>query len=407
MWRPDGREIAYVTAGDPKLIYYSTHHLALVPAAGGERTHPDAAIWIATCSSRNGAQDGRSIYFLIEDDRNQHLARIERREAARSSASSKAVARLARSTSVAQRGASRCSTARWIRPHAVYARRRPQAARADASQRRVARAACSLGTTEEISFASKDGTRISGFVVKPPGYVAGRRYPTLLWIHGGPVSQYANSFTTPWQIFAAHGYVVVGANPRGSSGRGEKFATAIYADWGNKDARGRARRGRPRRPAGHRGSAATRRRRLELRRHPHQLRDRPRHALQVGHQRRVDVATCWPATAPTCTSASTKRSSACRGRTSTSGCTTRIRSCTPIASGRRRCSCAASSDFNVPLLNSEQMYQALRSLGVDTQLDDLSRPVPRPEQAELSARPHAARTGLARQVPEGNGPRSN
>ena len=96
-------------------------------------------------------------------------------------------------------------------------------------------ASVKLASTEPISFASKDGTRISGFVVKPPGYVAGQRYPTLLWIHGGPVSQYANSFTMPWQIFAAHGYVVVAANPRGSSGRGEAFSTAIYKDWGGKD----------------------------------------------------------------------------------------------------------------------------------------------------------------------------
>jgi len=81
----------------------------------------------------------------------------------------------------------------------------------------------------------KDGTRINGFIVKPPDYMPGRRYPTLLWLHGGPVSQYANSFTTAWQIFASSGYVVLGVNPRGSSGRGESFATAIYADWGNKD----------------------------------------------------------------------------------------------------------------------------------------------------------------------------
>ena len=96
-------------------------------------------------------------------------------------------------------------------------------------------ASVKLGSTEEISYASKDGTRINGFIVKPPDYRPGRRYPTLLWIHGGPVSQYAHSFSMSWQIFASHGYVVLGVNPRGSSGRGEAFATAIYADWGNKD----------------------------------------------------------------------------------------------------------------------------------------------------------------------------
>jgi len=93
-----------------------------------------------------------------------------------------------------------------------------------------------LATTEEITVASRDGTRVGGFVVKPPGFVGGRRYPTLLWIHGGPVAQYANSFTPTWQVFASRGYVVVAMNPRGSSGRGEPFATAIYADWSTKAA---------------------------------------------------------------------------------------------------------------------------------------------------------------------------
>jgi dipeptidyl aminopeptidase/acylaminoacyl peptidase len=89
---------------------------------------------------------------------------------------------------------------------------------------------------EEISFPSKDGTEIRGFLVKPPDYKPGKRYPTILRIHGGPVWQYYNDFANlDWQIFAARGFVVVAANPRGSSGRGERFSRAIWADWGNKD----------------------------------------------------------------------------------------------------------------------------------------------------------------------------
>jgi dipeptidyl aminopeptidase/acylaminoacyl peptidase len=57
----------------------------------------------------------------------------------------------------------------------------------------------------------------------------------VLRIHGGPVSQFANEFDFAWQLLAAQGYAVVAANPRGSSGRGEKFSMAIWADWGNKD----------------------------------------------------------------------------------------------------------------------------------------------------------------------------
>jgi dipeptidyl aminopeptidase/acylaminoacyl peptidase len=93
-----------------------------------------------------------------------------------------------------------------------------------------------LAPLEEISFKSRDGTPINGFMLKPPDYRSGTRYPTILRIHGGPVWQYFHDFANlDWQILAASGYVVLGVNPRGSSGRGEKFSSAIFAAWGEKD----------------------------------------------------------------------------------------------------------------------------------------------------------------------------
>jgi dipeptidyl aminopeptidase/acylaminoacyl peptidase len=93
-----------------------------------------------------------------------------------------------------------------------------------------------LAPVEEITVKSRDGTSIHGFVVKPIGYQSGRRYPAILRIHGGPVWQYFHDFANlDWQVLAAIGYVVLGVNPRGSSGRGEKFSTAIWAAWGQKD----------------------------------------------------------------------------------------------------------------------------------------------------------------------------
>lgn len=230
-WRPDGRELAFIAAGDPKLLYYSTHHLSVVSADGG------ASRILTRSLDRNvmapvWARNGRAIYFLVEDDRNQHLARID--------TGSNSIERLVdgrRETGAfAVGGKERIAVLDSIveAPDAVYAlderRYRPLTHHNDEWLE-----GAKLGSTEEISFPSKDGTRINGFVVKPPDYRPGRRYPTLLWIHGGPVSQYANAFTTSWQIFASHGYVVLGVNPRGSSGRGEAFATAIFADWGTKD----------------------------------------------------------------------------------------------------------------------------------------------------------------------------
>ena len=72
--------------------------------------------------------------------------------------------------------------------------------------------------------------------MRPVDYVPGKKYPTILRIHGGPVGQFECSLEEEWQWFAGNGYVVVAANPRGSSGRGEEFQKAIYADWGNRDA---------------------------------------------------------------------------------------------------------------------------------------------------------------------------
>lgn len=99
-----------------------------------------------------------------------------------------------------------------------------------------------LGGVEDISFPSRDGTIIHGLMVKPPDYRAGLAYPTILWIHGGPNGEDSHGLpvdTYPLELerqwFAAHGYVVLAVNYRGSSGRGAAFAQAIAADWGHKE----------------------------------------------------------------------------------------------------------------------------------------------------------------------------
>jgi dipeptidyl aminopeptidase/acylaminoacyl peptidase len=89
------------------------------------------------------------------------------------------------------------------------------------------------GKTEDVSFKSKDGTEVHGLLTKPVGYVEGARVPLLLRIHGGPNGQDAHSFSLERQWFAAHGYAVLAVNYRGSAGRGKKYSWAIFADWGH------------------------------------------------------------------------------------------------------------------------------------------------------------------------------
>jgi dipeptidyl aminopeptidase/acylaminoacyl peptidase len=88
---------------------------------------------------------------------------------------------------------------------------------------------------EYVHFKSKDGTNVSGYLYKPLDYVPGKKYPTILRPHGGPVWAYYAEFDHLPQLLAANGYAVLFPNPRGSTGYGQDFARAIWADWGHKD----------------------------------------------------------------------------------------------------------------------------------------------------------------------------
>ncbi len=93
-----------------------------------------------------------------------------------------------------------------------------------------------LTPAEEFWVEGAEGVRVHSFLVKPPGFKTGVRYPVLFLIHGGPQGSWGESWTYRWnaQVFAAAGYVVVMPNPRGSTGYGQKFTDEINGDWGGK-----------------------------------------------------------------------------------------------------------------------------------------------------------------------------
>ncbi len=86
-----------------------------------------------------------------------------------------------------------------------------------------------LGEVEEISYeSSHDAREIQGWIVKPPGFDAAKKYPLILEIHGGPFADYGDRFAAEPQLYAAAGYVVLYVNPRGSSSYGEEFGNLIH-----------------------------------------------------------------------------------------------------------------------------------------------------------------------------------
>ncbi len=231
-WSPDGKLIAYVQGGPLELLYYAVQSVAVVPAAGGPARVLTRGL-DRNVLSPAFSSDGQSVLFLLEGDRVYHLARVP--SAGGAVEPLVEGQRALTDLEVGRDGRLAVASSASDVPAELYAVEGREL-RPLTRQNEAWRASVRLAPVEEITVRSRDGTEIHGFMVKPPDYQAGRRYPTILRIHGGPVWQFYHDFgNLDWQVLAANGYVVLGVNPRGSSGRGEKFSTAIWAKWGQKD----------------------------------------------------------------------------------------------------------------------------------------------------------------------------
>ena len=234
-WSPDGKWLTYVTQLDPKLFDYATKHIAVSPAGGGEAKVLTLALDRVSIIPRF-SPDGKSIYFIADDDGTQNICRVP--------VTGGEITRpvggrlMVNDYSLAPTGDLVAQIATIDRPDELFA------VSASASEPKLTQithtndvlmSQLKLTHGEYVHFKSKDGTIISGYLYKPLDYVPGKKYPAILRPHGGPVWAYYAEFAHIPQLYAANGYAVLFPNPRGSTGYGEKFAKAIYADWGNKD----------------------------------------------------------------------------------------------------------------------------------------------------------------------------
>jgi dipeptidyl aminopeptidase/acylaminoacyl peptidase len=229
-WSPDGKSIAYVRSSSPTMSIYDQYQLAVIPAAGGEARVLTESLDRPVTSPRWTA-DGASLLFLVTDDRTQYVARMR--------ATGGPVDKLTNGPRVIQSFA--LGPAGKI---AVLGSTATEMSEVQALENGALRplthqndswlAEIQLGTTEGIEFKTPDGADVHAVMTRPASS-SGTKLPTLLRIHGGPTSQDQYSFNFERELFAANGYVVVSPNYRGSNGRGEKFMSAIAGDWGNKE----------------------------------------------------------------------------------------------------------------------------------------------------------------------------
>lgn len=230
-WSPDGKRIAYLEGGPVELFSYGVRKLAVVPAAGGARTVLTPTL-DRNVTNPFWSKDGRSIGFTVEDDGADRLAQVSAHGGAVQPVAGDALASLTAPVAAAGRIAFLMATS--SAPDEVYlldrGKPRQLSHQNDAWLKEV-----TLAPVARTSFRSKDGTEIHGFLILPPDARPGTPLPTILFNHGGPQSQFtaaSSGWWMQWQIFAGAGYAVVSSNPRGSTGRGEAFAKALYADWG-------------------------------------------------------------------------------------------------------------------------------------------------------------------------------
>ncbi len=233
-WSADGTLLAFLQGDELKYNAYIMDHLAVAEVKSG-RVRPLTAGLDRAVVSPGFAADGCAIQFAVEDDGTQYPAQVRLADGV--------IERLAGPTVVNELVTAAGHTAVLAsddrRPFEVFALEAGKLRRLSAHNRALFEE-LALGSVEDIAFTSRDGTAIHGQVVKPPGFVSGRRYPTIVWIHGGPNGQDDHSLLLESygpqlerQLFATNGYLVLAVNYRGGTGRGAQFARGILADWGH------------------------------------------------------------------------------------------------------------------------------------------------------------------------------
>jgi len=362
---PDGATLAYVRAVDAgwEQRFYGGPTLGLVAVAGGDPKLPLLGLDRQVRQPR-WSPDGRSVYYLLEDDRSVIPARI-----AAAGGPPERLLRLpivVQDFDVGRDGRIAVTAGRGQQPFEVYALE-AGALRPLSSQNTALLASLELGAVREMDFNSADGTRIGAMLTTPPEMDASRRHPTIALIHGGPVSQDQNEFDARAQWLAANGYVVVRPNYRGSSGRGFAFSRAIAHDWGHLEvqdvlaavdalvARGLADPGRLGIGGWSYGAMTTN--------------------YTIASDTRFKAAIAGAGIANQITGYGTDEYVTwweSELGPPWKGIDAYLKVSYPFFHADRIVTptlfMCGEQDFNVPLVNSEQMYQALRSLGRDTQL---------------------------------------
>ncbi|MDB2544041.1 S9 family peptidase [Woeseiaceae bacterium] len=258
-WSPDGTKIAYMRNGDPNLLWYSIIQVAIIDVDTRKTELITQSLDRNTTFPAWGKNDNE-LFFVLEDDTNSQLVRYTNnisdfcKHTSSMDIDSYSTEQLCdywqpsielittkeyfisnySKDFVVKNGTIALNIATSKAPKEIFLITDNGLEQISSHNNKFLDTRI-FNPIEYISYKSFDGTKINGMMVKPIDFNPDKKYPLIIRIHGGPVSQYDLQFYLQWQIFASNDYIVLAVNPRGSSGRGENFQKAIYGDWGNID----------------------------------------------------------------------------------------------------------------------------------------------------------------------------
>ena len=230
-WSPDGQTIAFVSSVPEK----SHAKIWLASSAGGSTSKLAAEGLDVLPSALHWAENGKAIYFETGYHGTSQIYRVD--VAAKRAAAVTSGDRTYRAADISAKA-----------QKLAYAMNDPTRLDdlyvADLDGRNPKRLThlndalwkqLDLVSVERLPYKGADGWDVDGFFMKPVGWQAGKKYPMVLSIHGGPAGQYGFDWYHEFQVYAARGWAVFFANPRGSTGYGEKFERGIELNWGGND----------------------------------------------------------------------------------------------------------------------------------------------------------------------------
>jgi dipeptidyl aminopeptidase/acylaminoacyl peptidase len=231
---PDGKWVAY-TGYDQQNFTNHVGSLYLMDAlgtgerlwAGGLPSSPQDVTWAA---------DGSGVFYMMEErgQSNLYFVSVEPPAVPRPVTTS---AHVLSGMSIAGNGRAAAVRSTTTRPGVLvtFALTKPADMKELVDVNQDVLTGLMLGQAEEVWFTSSDGLKVQGWLMKPANFDPSKKYPLVLWIHGGPWSMYNLGWNWAFQNFAANGYAVLWTNPRGSTGYGQEFVNGIQHSYPGKD----------------------------------------------------------------------------------------------------------------------------------------------------------------------------